>query len=79
MRVPFAVCLFCLLPLIPACSQAADGAISLAQCVDAALSQGADNRILQKNLDIARERARLLEGGKTRPLTPAQLRKALGF
>ena len=59
MRVPFAVCLFCLLPLIPACSQAADGAISLAQCVDAALSQGADNRILQKNLDIAREQHRL--------------------
>ena len=31
------------------------------------------------DLDIARERARLLEAGKTKPLTPAQIRKALGI
>jgi hypothetical protein len=30
------------------------------------------------DLDMARERARLLDAGKTRPLTPAQIRKVLG-
>lgn len=29
------------------------------------------------DLDMARERARLLDAGKTKPLTPAQVRKAL--
>ena len=59
MRVLCAACLLCLLPLVAAVSQAADGTMSLAQCVDAALAQGADNKILQGNLDIAREQYRL--------------------
>ncbi len=59
MRVRFAVCLFCLLPLFPAVSQSAEGTITLSQCVETALSQGADNKILQRNLDIAREQYRL--------------------
>ena len=59
MRVLCAMCLLCLLPLVPAVSQAADMTMSLAQCVDAALAEGADNRILQGNLDIAREQYRL--------------------
>jgi outer membrane protein len=59
MRAPFAVLLFCLLPLVPAVCQAAEGTMSLAQCVDTALSQGADNKILQRNLAIVREQYRL--------------------
>lgn len=31
------------------------------------------------DLDIAKERARRIEAGKTKPLTPAELRKALGL
>jgi hypothetical protein len=31
------------------------------------------------DLDIARERAQLLEEGETKALTPAQMRKALGL
>jgi predicted DNA-binding protein len=31
------------------------------------------------DLDIARDRARRLEAGKTKPLSPAELRKALGL
>ncbi|MGO9308545.1 MAG: TolC family protein [Spirochaetia bacterium] len=51
-----AVAVFLLLPLMPAAAQevAAPPSLSLEQCIDAALSQGADSVILQRNLALGR-------------------------
>jgi outer membrane protein TolC len=51
--------IFLFISWMPAAAQETAASLSLAQCVDAALSQGADNKIMQRNLDIAREQHRL--------------------
>ncbi|MGA2548388.1 MAG: TolC family protein [Rectinemataceae bacterium] len=43
------------LPLASLASQEAPPTLTLARCVDQALAEGSDNRILQRNLDMARE------------------------
>ncbi|MGD0727500.1 MAG: TolC family protein [Spirochaetia bacterium] len=48
-----------LFPLVPASAQESTVTLSLAQSVDAALAQGADSIVLQRNLDIGREQYRL--------------------
>ena len=47
------------MPLAAAWAQEQSPTLTLAQATDAALAQGADGRILQANLDIAREQYRL--------------------
>ncbi len=60
MKKPLAsLLLFVLLPLAAASAQDQPATLTLAQATDAALAQGADSRILQKNLDIGREQYRL--------------------
>ena len=44
---------------LPAAAQESPVFLTLAQCTETALAEGADNRILQRNLDIAREQHRL--------------------
>src|SRR5208337_1835659 len=51
--------LLLLLPLAAASAQDQPVTLTLSQATDAALGQGADSRILQKNLDIGREQYRL--------------------
>ena len=51
--------LLLLLPLSVASAQDQPATLTLAQATNAALAQGADSRILQKNLDIGREQYRL--------------------
>jgi outer membrane protein TolC len=53
------VMIFLLAACLPAAAQESPVSLSLAQCMDTALAEGADNRILQRNLDIAREQHRL--------------------
>jgi outer membrane protein len=48
-----------LVSIVTAFGQEPTATLTLAQAVDAALSQGADSRILQRNLDVAREQYRL--------------------
>src|SRR5271169_5722474 len=59
MKKPLASFLLLLLPLAAASAQDQPATLTLAQATDAALAQGADSRILQKNLDIGREQYRL--------------------
>src|SRR5271157_1549933 len=60
MKKPLASFLLLLvIPLAAASAQDQPAALTLAQATDAALAQGADSRILQKNLDIGREQYRL--------------------
>ena len=47
--------LLLLLPLASALAEGEPATLTLAQATDAALAQGADSRVLQKNLDIGRE------------------------
>jgi len=48
-----------LVPIVTAFAQEPTATLTLAQAVEAALSQGADSRILKKNLDVGREQYRL--------------------
>jgi len=60
MKKPLAsLLLLLLLPLAAASAQDQPATLTLAQATEAALAQGADSRILQKNLDIGREQYRL--------------------
>lgn len=43
------------LAVVPLASQEAPATLTLAQCVDQALAEGSDNRILERNLALARE------------------------
>ena len=67
--------------MIPASLDRELGAISeaLGQTRSSLIAKALANYLDMLDLDIARERARLLEEGKTKALTPAQMRKALGF
>jgi outer membrane protein TolC len=57
--LPVICLLLALLPLFPAFAQEEPVTLTLGQATDAALGQGADSRILAKNLDIGREQYRL--------------------
>ena len=48
-----------LVPIVTTLAQESTATLTLAQAVDAALSQGSDSRILKKNLDVGREQYRL--------------------
>jgi outer membrane protein len=48
-----------LVPIVTVFAQEPTVSLTLAQAVDAALSQGADSRILRRNLDVGREQYRL--------------------
>jgi len=52
---------------------------ALGQSRSSLIAKALSNYFDMLDLDIARERARLLESGKTQPLTSAQMRKALGI
>ena len=67
--------------MIPASLDRELGAISeaLGQTRSSLIAKALANYLDILDLDIARERAQLLEKGKTKALTPAQMRKALGF
>jgi len=67
--------------MIPASLDRELGAISeaLGQTRSSLIAKALANYLDILDLDIARERAQLLEEGKTKALTPAQMRKALGF
>lgn len=55
MRLILVVCLFAALPLVSTGAQEAESSLSLAQCLDLAMSVGTDNLILMKNLAVSRE------------------------
>jgi outer membrane protein TolC len=57
--LPFVCLLLVFLPLFPVFAQEEPITLTLSQATDAALGQGADSRILAKNLDIGREQYRL--------------------
>jgi outer membrane protein len=60
MKTILALCLFAaLVPPAPVSAQEPAATLTLAQAAESALSQGADARIMQRNLDIAREQYRL--------------------
>jgi outer membrane protein TolC len=60
MNTRLAFCLFVtLIPLASVRAQESATTLTLTQATGAALAQGADSRIMQKNLDIAREQYRL--------------------
>ncbi len=67
--------------MIPASLDRELGAISkaLGQTRSSVIAKALANYLDILDLDIARERARFLEEGKTKALTPAQMRKALRF
>lgn len=67
--------------MIPASLDRELGAISeaLGQTRSSLIAKALANYLDILDLDIARERAQLLEKGRTKALTPAQMRKALGF
>jgi outer membrane protein len=55
MKRPFTACVMAAFLSFPLWAQQVPTVLSLSQAVDAAFAQGADARILQKNLDIGRE------------------------
>ena len=57
--LPVVCLLLALLPLFPVFAQEVPITLTLGQATDSALGQGADSRILAKNLDIDREQYRL--------------------
>ena len=59
LSLPAACLLLVLLPLCPVYAQEEPTTVTLSQATDAAVGQGADSRILAKNLDIGREQYRL--------------------
>ncbi|MGA2379528.1 MAG: TolC family protein, partial [Spirochaetia bacterium] len=53
------VVIFFLVSWVPATAQEAPASLSLAQCIDSALSQGTDSMILERNLALSREQYNL--------------------
>ena len=59
MNARLLICLLAVVPIAAAAAQEPPNVLTLAQAADAALSQGADSRVLVKTLDIGREQYRL--------------------